>query len=81
MKNNLKTIRENAGFTLQELALMCGKNSRTYIHYLEHESANPTLNTAYAISAVLGVEVTDIWPNDVEVVSEEKIVRRVVKRG
>lgn len=45
---------------------------------LEKSAANPTLRVAYAISKVLGVEVTDIWPNTTDVIEETITVRRVV---
>jgi DNA-binding XRE family transcriptional regulator len=75
--NNLKSIREKCGYSLQELGDMCGR-SKGLMWELEKPSANPTLKTAYALSRVLGVEVTDIWPNTVEIVEETITVRRVV---
>lgn len=45
---------------------------------LEKATSNPTLKTAYTIAKVLGVEVTDIWPNTVEIVEETITVRRAV---
>lgn len=77
MHNNLKTLREKSKYSLQELGDVCGR-SKAHIWELEKPSANPTLKTAYALSKVLGVEVTDIWPNTVEIIEETITVRRVV---
>jgi len=74
--NNLKTLRTAKNLSLQELGDMCGR-SKAQMHELEKEFANPTLKTAYAISKVLDVAVTDIWPNNVEIVEETIIVRRI----
>lgn len=75
--NNLKTLREKCGYSLQTLGDMCGR-SKAQMWELEKPGANPTLKTAYAISMVLGVAVTDIWPNTVQIVEETITVRRVV---
>lgn len=47
------------------------------MYHLESDAASPTLSTAYAIAKVLNVEVTDIWPNTLEVVEETVVVRRL----
>lgn len=39
--------------------------------------SDESLLRAYTIAAVLGVAVTDIWPNEVEIVEETVTVRRV----
>jgi DNA-binding XRE family transcriptional regulator len=77
MKNNLKTLRTQAGFSLDELGKLCGGKSRAQIHQLEKDSANPLLSTAYVIAGVLNVDVTDIWPNEIEIILETTTVRRL----
>ena len=77
MKNNLKTLRTQAGLSLEELGNLCGGKSRGQMHQLEKDSANPQLSTAYVIAGVLNVDVTDIWPNEIEIILETTTVRRL----
>ena len=81
MRNNLKTLRTQAGFSLEELGKLCGGKGRGQIHQLEKHSANPQLLTAYVIARVLNVDVTDIWPNDIEIVEETMTVRRLKEKS
>ena len=74
--NNLKALREKANLSLQKLGDMCDVPKPT-LHGLEGPKANPTLKTAYRISVVLGVPVTDIWPNTMQFVEEIITVRRL----
>lgn len=76
MKNNLKQLRKAAGFSLQQLGDMCGK-SKVAIHHLEKDVANPTLKTAYGIALVLDISVTDIWPNNLKIITETITIRRI----
>lgn len=76
--NNLKALRKESGCSLQELGDMCGR-SKAQMWQLEKPTANPTLKTAYAIAKILGVDVTDIWPNTVEIAETTIVVRRVVR--
>lgn len=76
-KNNLKAIRQKQGYSLQKLSELCG-HSRSVLWELEQPFANPTLKTAYAIAGVLGVSVTEIWPNTAEIIEETVTIRRVV---
>jgi len=79
VKNNLKKYRKKAGFTHQKLADECGL-SKSHVWEIEvKQTSSPTLKTAYAISAILGVTVFDIWPNTVEIVEEIITVRRIKK--
>lgn len=77
MHNNLKKLREERGYSLQDLCEMCAY-SKAHMWNLEKSSANPTLRAAYIISKALGVDVTDIWLNTVEITEETITVRRVV---
>ena len=47
------------------------------MHQLEKDSANPQLSTAYVIAGVLNVDVTEIWPNEIEIIVETTTVRRL----
>ncbi len=76
--NNLKELREKRGYSLQELGDMCGL-SKAQLWQLEKPTANPTLKTAYAIAKILGVDITDIWPNTIKIVEEITVVRRVMR--
>ena len=76
MKNYLKEIRTRRNMTLEGLAELCGKGKGA-IWELEQQKTEPRLKTAYAIAKVLGVEVHEIWPNEVRIVEETLVVRRV----
>ncbi len=80
MRSNLRDLRIDANLTLKELADLSGL-SKGQISQLETGVANPRLNTAYAISTVLGVSITDIWPNDLKVEETTITVRRLVRPG
>ena len=77
MKNNLKQLRVEAELSLQGLGDLCDR-SKAQLHELEKDTANPTLKTAYSIALVLGKDVTEIWPNDLEF--EEVVIRRIKVR-
>jgi len=76
--NNLKMLRENHAYSLQDLAELCGV-SKPQLHVLEKPEANPTLQTAYKIAAVFNVPVADIWPNNFKVIETTITVRRIAK--
>lgn len=76
--NNLKKMREEKGFSLQALADICG-TSKQRIYELEKPDSNPTLKTAYSIAVVFDVDVTEIWPDEIEIIEETITIRRVKK--
>lgn len=76
MKSNLKRLRNEAGYTLQQIGDMC-RRSKAQMHELESDRANPTLKTAYAVSKVLSIPVEEIWPNEIEIVEETVTIRRI----
>ena len=78
MENNLKLFRQQAGFSLQELADMYG-GTKAHCWALEKGASIPKLSTAYAIACVLDMTVYEIWPDKTEVVEEPVIIRRVKK--
>lgn len=66
---SLRTARERANLSQEEVAYRSGLTRYTYQKYEKGESrpgnpANPTLRTLLAISQVLDVPVGDIIPND-----------------
>lgn len=73
--NNLKKYRKKAGLTLAELGDRCGCG-KSYLCTLEKaQKTNPSLQTAYKISAVFNCAVEDIWPNNVKtILIETKII-------
>ena len=79
MKNNLKQLRVSAGFTLKSLGDMCGWHSQQIAQLERSDTTNPTLSTAYVLATALGVDVTDIWPNDMKVGEETITVQRVTR--
>jgi len=76
MDNNLKALRKTNNLTLRELA-EASSTSASYLHQLEGEYGNASLEIAYRIACVLGVSVYDIWPDTTEIVEETVTVRRV----
>lgn len=76
--NHLKALRQKAGLSLDGLASDAGM-SKSNLWALEQDGANPRLKTAYVLAAILGVQVMDIWPSDVEIVEVTTVTRRVLK--
>jgi DNA-binding XRE family transcriptional regulator len=73
----LKAIRIKNNLTHEQLGKMCGKG-KAAMWELEQQTAEPKLRTAYVVAKVLGVEVEEIWPNDVQIIEETIMIRRVV---
>lgn len=59
---NLKTLRENAGLTREELAVKLGLSGR-YIAFIEDGERTPSLNTAKSIANYFNVTVDEIFLN------------------
>ncbi len=76
MLNNLKSIREEKNLSLQDICSMCGI-AKSQIHHLEKGTSSPRLDTAYKISKVLELEVTEIWPNTFIVIEETITIRKL----
>lgn len=68
----IKDLRTRRGMTLEELAEKSGC-SPGFISQLERHQAAPSIVTLFAIAEVLGVKVTDFFP---DVTNPAKIVRR-----
>ena len=63
MKNRLKVLRAERGWTQEELSKELGV-SRQAVNALETEKHSPSLDLAYRISAVFGVSVEQIFDNE-----------------
>ena len=81
MKNNLKHFRKLNKLTLQKLADMSNV-SKTHISDLENnKSSNPTITVAYKICGVLGLNIEDIWVNNIKVVETSVTEKYVVRNS
>lgn len=69
MKNNIKTIREAQGLSVNDLATACNLSPCTILN-LESGVTAPNLRTAYGISKILGKNIYHIWPNEMKVVTK-----------
>lgn len=68
----IKELRSRRGLTLEELADRSGCTPG-FISQVERNQAVPSVTTLYAIASVLGVKVTDFFP---DVTNPTKVVRR-----
>src|SRR3972149_5373748 len=68
----IKELRSRRGLTLEELADKSGCTPG-FISQVERNQAVPSVTTLYAIASVLGVKVTDFFP---DVTHPTKVVRR-----
>jgi putative transcriptional regulator len=62
MKNRMKQLRAQRGWTQEELGRAIGV-SRQAVNALETEKHDPSLDLAYRISAVFGEPVETIFTN------------------
>ena len=58
----IKELRSRRGLTLEELANRSGCTPG-FISQVERNQAVPSVTTLYAIASVLGVKVTDFFPD------------------
>ena len=63
MKNRLKVLRAERGWTQEELSKELGV-SRQAVNALETDKHSPSLDLAYRISAVFHVPVEQIFENE-----------------
>ncbi len=68
----IRSLRTQRGLTLEELAEKSGCTPG-FISQLERHQAAPSITTLYAIAEVLGVKVTDFFP---DVTNPTKVVRQ-----
>ena len=62
MKNRLRVLRAEKGWTQAELAERLGV-SRQAVNALETEKHDPSLDLAYRLAALFGAAVEDIFDN------------------
>lgn len=62
MKNRLRVIRAEKGWTQEELGKRLGV-SRQAVNALETEKHDPSLDLAYRIAAAFGLTVEEIFDN------------------
>ena len=62
MRNRLKVLRADQGWTQQDLGERLGV-SRQAVNALETEKHDPSLDLAYRIAAMFGRPVEDIFDN------------------
>lgn len=79
MKNNLKEIRESAGVSIRDLHERAGVPMGVIKQMETGARAIVTLRDAYAIAAVLGTDIQDIWPMSLKVETKEVTIRTVVE--
>lgn len=59
--NNLKDVREKAGFTQEELARLSEISLRYYIR-VEKDASEPTVRKALKLARILGCTVEELFP-------------------
>lgn len=57
--DNLKRLREEAGFSLEKTA-ECTGVSKTMLHQIEQAQSSPTLNTLYKIAAAFHITLSEL---------------------
>ena len=60
MKNRLKPLRAERGWTQQELADRAGVSRQT-IHSIESEKYDPSLPLAFVLARLFGLKVEDVF--------------------
>lgn len=60
-RSNLKTIREAAGISQEQLALAVGLNKKTIIAIESEEGADPKVSTIRRLLAYLQVNFEDLY--------------------
>lgn len=78
MKNKLKELRESQGISVRDLSERSNV-PQGFIKQMESDDGNVSLKEAYAISAVLGCNVYDIWPFNLDVEVKHVTIRQVIK--
>lgn len=78
MSNNLKLLRESQGITVRDLSDRSNV-PQGFIKQMESDDGAVSLKEAYAISAVLGLNVYDIWPFNLAVEVKHVTIRQVIK--
>lgn len=72
-------LRKARNLTMKDLALMSGVTA-SLISQIEHDKANPSINTLLSIAAALDTDVSDFFQNNVGRERENGIVIRAQER-
>jgi len=77
MKNNIREIRKKREIKVDIMARLTGIKAAK-LYYLETEGVIPSLMHAYLLASFFDLDVEDIWPNEVIVITEPAVtyVRR-----
>ncbi|RBP42401.1 Xre family transcriptional regulator [Roseimicrobium gellanilyticum] len=73
MKNRLKVLRAERGWTQEDLSKQLGV-SRQAVNALETEKHSPSLDLAYRISALFGLGTEEIFENPYEVSAPKNVI-------
>ncbi len=60
MKNTIKDIRKESGFSQEELARKCGVSRQT-VNAIENDKYDPTLILAFRLARELGTTVDELF--------------------
>ena len=60
MRNDIKTLRKQAGLRQEDLALLCGVSRQTIIA-IENDKYDPTLPLALRLARELGTTVEELF--------------------
>lgn len=66
VQSNLKTIRESAGLSQDELAEAIGVNRKTIIAIESESGADPKISTVRRILAYLKISFEELYPVDAD---------------
>lgn len=60
MRNDIKTLRKQAGLRQEDLALLCGVSRQTIIA-IENDKYDPTLELAMRLARLMGRSVEELF--------------------
>ena len=79
VETHLREVIKSKGYTLTSAREQAGITSHSnFYSYLNGES--PHMQDAYALCHVLGCSITDIWPDQTELVEEVVMVKKTIKK-
>jgi len=61
MGKRIKQLRQNAGYTQQELAVKMGFKDKQIIHRYEVDGANPTAYSLMQLAKALGIGIEELF--------------------
>jgi putative transcriptional regulator len=60
VRNSIRHLRKNAGYTQEELAIKCNVTRQT-INAIENNKYDPTLELAFRLAKILCVKVDELF--------------------